>query len=45
MAAVAAMIILGQPLTLLQASEVILGLAAIVVIAARLREPAESQSL
>jgi drug/metabolite transporter (DMT)-like permease len=42
-AAVAAMIILGQPLTLLQATGVLLGLAAISVVAARHREPAESQ--
>jgi hypothetical protein len=37
------MVIPGQPLTFLQASDVLLGLAAIAVIAARHREPAESQ--
>jgi drug/metabolite transporter (DMT)-like permease len=42
-AAVAAMIILGQPLTVVQVSGVLVGLAAIAVVAARHIEPVESQ--
>lgn len=42
-AAVAAMVILGQPLTVVQVGGVLVGLAAIAVVAARHREPVESQ--
>ena len=42
-AAVAAMVILGQPLTGVQVGGVLVGLAAIAAVAARHREPVESQ--
>jgi drug/metabolite transporter (DMT)-like permease len=42
-AAVAAMVILGQPLTVVQVGGVLVGLAAIAVVAARHIEPVGSQ--